>query len=124
MDDAQITSGFLSHHVGGGNYNENNVGLGYRFPSGVLLGAYLNSLNKPSAYVAKEWLTDPYRLGPVALRGGALAGLATGYEKPLTPLAMLEALATIDEHTLALGLIPPVKNVTPPVLAFQYRRKF
>lgn len=120
-----MTTGFLSKHLGTNKqYNEQNSGLGYVSPDGYLLGAYVNSLNKPSVYAAKEWTTDPYQMGPVQLQGGILGGAVTGYRKPLTPLLMPELLGSYHDHMLALGLVPPVKNVAPAVLALQYRRKF
>lgn len=120
-----MTTGFLSKHIGTDQkFNEQNSGLGYASPDGYLLGAYMNSLDKPSVYAAKEWKTDPYKAGPVALQAGLLGGAVTGYGKPLTPLLMPELLGSYGDHMMALGLVPPVKNVTPAVLALQYRKKF
>lgn len=119
------TSGFLSKHLGTSRkYNETNGGLGLTTKDGYLLGAYMNSLNKPSMYAAKEWKTDPYQLGPVGLQAGLLGGVVTGYPKPLLPLLMPEVLASMGDHSLALGLVPPMKNVAPAVMALQYRKKF
>lgn len=121
----QVMTGFLSKHLGTSqDFNENNGGLGLSTPGGLLFGGYRNSLNRPSAYIAKEWKTDPYPMGPFSIRGGLLGGAVTGYEKALTPLLMPELLGSMGQHTLALGLVPPVKNVTPAVLALQYRKKF
>lgn len=120
-----VTTGFLSKHIGAGRqYNEQNSGIGYVSPNDYLLGAYINSLNKPSVYAAKEWKTDHYKVGPLSFQGGLLGGAVTGYVKPLTPLLMPEVLGSYGDHTMALGLVPPVKNVTPAVLALQYRKKF
>ena len=125
MPQGQITTGFLSRHIGADkDFNENNTGLGYVSPDGLMFGAYLNSLRKPSIYAAKEWTTNPYKVGPVNLRGGLLGGAVTGYEKPVQLLVMPEILGAIGDHALALGLVPPIKNVTPAVLALQYRKRF
>lgn len=124
-DKSQVTTGFLSKHIGADrDYNENNTGLGYVTPDGLMFGAYLNSLRKPSIYAAKEWKTDPYSVGPLQIRGGLLGGAVTGYEKPIQPLLMPEVLGAIGDHAIALGLVPPIKNVTPAVLALQYRKRF
>lgn len=121
----QLTTGFLSKHIGSKQkFNETNTGLGYATKGGLLFGGYRNSLDRPSFYAAKEWTTDPYHLGPVEIRGGLLGGAVTGYGKPITPLLMPEVLAAYQAHQLALGLVPPVKGVTPAVMALQYRRKF
>lgn len=120
----QLMTGFMSKHMGPGNFNENNDGLGYRSDDGYMVGAYRNSLNKPSVYLAKEFTTDPYKLGPLGLQLGAVLGGATGYGRPVTPVVMPEVLGTMDGSTLALGLVPPVKGVTPATLALQLRKKF
>lgn len=120
----QLMTGFMSKHMGPGNYNEDNSGIGYRSDDGYMVGAYKNSLNKPSAYLAKEFTTDPYKLGPLGLQLGAVLGGATGYGRPVTPVVMPEILGSMDGSTLALGLVPPVKGVTPATLALQLRKKF
>lgn len=122
---SEITTGFLSKHLGDSrNLNENNTGLGYISPTGLILGAYLNSLNKPSVYAAKEMKTEPYSVGPAKLRAGLLAGAVTGYKKPLSLLLLPEVTGSVDDHTLALGIVPPMKGIAPATLALQYRKKF
>lgn len=121
----QITTGFLSKHVGTDRrFNENNEGIGYITGGGLLGGVYKNSLGKPSVYLGKEWKTDAKKIGPVELAAGLLAGGVTGYGKPITPFVMPEGIATMGDHSLALGFLPPVKDVTPATFALQYRRKF
>ena len=119
-----ITTGFLSKHIGNGKYNERNSGIGYASPEGLLAGYFRNSLDKPSLYAAKEFTSDPISIGPAQIQAGLLAGAATGYGRPLTPLLMPEALASYKDHMLALGVVPPIKNVTPLTLALQYRKRF
>lgn len=121
----QVTTGFLSKHIGADKkFNESNTGLGASTKGGLLFGGYENSLGRPSFYMAKEWKTDPYRLGPLALQAGLLGGAVTGYGRPLMPLLMPEVLGSMGDHQMALGLVPPIKNVTPAVLALQYRKAF
>lgn len=121
----QVTTGFLSKHLGTDRkYNETNTGLGFGARGGLLFGGYENSLGRPSFYAAKEWKTDPYRIGSVDLQGGLLGGAVTGYGRPVMPLLMPEVLASMGDHSMALGLVPPIKNVTPAVLALQYRKRF
>lgn len=121
----QVTTGFLSKHLGTDRkYNETNSGLGFALKNGLTFGGYENSLGRPSFYAAKEWKTDPYQMGPVGLQAGLLGGAVTGYGKPIMPLLMPEVVGSMGNHSLALGLVPPIKKVTPAVLALQYRRGF
>lgn len=125
MGDRYMTTGFLSKHLGTDQkFNENNQGIGYVSPENLMIGAYINSLGKPSAYAAKKWETDPYRMGPADLRAGLIGGAVTGYGKPITPMLMPEVSATFGERQLGLGFVPPIKGVTPAVLALQLRKKF
>lgn len=122
-DRGWLTSGFLSKHINSDkNYNENNYGLGYKSKDGLLGGIYKNSLGKTSVYGGKEWQTDPI-IGD-KLRLAIILGLATGYQKPITPLALPEVLYGNKEHEMALGIVPPLKGVTPATLALQYRKRF
>lgn len=120
----QMMSGFLSKHLGGGDYNENNGGIGYRSDDGLMAGYYRNSLNKHSLYAGKEFATDKYRLGPADMQLGAVLGGVTGYGKPVMPVVMPEVLGTMGDHTMALGMVPPIKGVTPATLALQLRKRF
>jgi hypothetical protein len=118
-----ITSGFLSKHIDSDKkYNENNYGIGYKSHDGWLGGYYRNSLDKDSLYAGKEFKTDPI-LGD-KLRLAIILGLATGYNKPVTPLALPELLYGNKEHEAALGIVPPLKGITPATLALQYRKRF
>jgi hypothetical protein len=121
----QMLTGMVSKHINTDQrFNQSNQGLGFETPNGLLTGYYLNSLNKPSFYAAQEMTTGPYNLGPVAFRGGLLAGGVTGYGSPVTPLLMPELTATYGDQTAALGVVPPIKGVTPMTLALQLRKKF
>lgn len=120
-----LMSGFASKHFGTDKkYNEQNHGLGYMTLDGLFGGAYKNSLGKNSIYFGKEFQSDPYKLGPVELRALFDLGGATGYGRPITPLAMPGVGISYDDYMLALGLVPPIKNVTPGTLALQLRKKF
>lgn len=121
----QVTTGFASRHMKADRkFREDNAGLGYASPDGLLAGAYINSLDKPSVYVAKEFSTDPLKLGPVDLRAAITAGLVTGYNKSVMPLLMPGVTGTVDGNTLALGYVPAVRGVTPATFALQLRKKF
>lgn len=123
--DGYLTTGFLSKHLGAKrDYNETNTGLGYATKGGLLLGGYENSFNRPSFYMAKEWKTDPYRIGPIGLQLGLLGGAVTGYRRPISPLLMPEVIGSMGAHQMALGLVPPAGDVNVPVLALQYRKRF
>jgi hypothetical protein len=117
-----ITSGFLSKHFGTDkNYNEQNHGIGYMHPDGWLGGMYNNSLGKTSLYAGKEFRTP---LTEQLLDLGLILGLVSGYGGGLKPMAFPEIMAKWGQNEVALGAIPPIKNVTPATLALQYRRKF
>lgn len=117
-----LMSGFLSKHIKPSqDYNENNYGIGYKTNDGYLAGVYKNSLNKNSVYAGKEFQTDPIL---DKLRLAIVLGMVTGYDKPVQPLALPELLYGNKEHEFALGVVPPIKNVTPATFALQYRKRF
>lgn len=118
-----LMSGFLSKHLNPDKeYNEENHGIGYKTHDGYLAGIYRNSLDKNSVYAGKEFQSDPVLNDK--LRLAIVLGLVSGYNKPVTPLALPEVLYGNKEHELALGFVPPIKKVTPGTLALQYRKRF
>lgn len=117
----QVMTGFVSKHFGGGNFNENNYGLGYRTPEGWMAGAYRNSLDKPSVYVAREFLGN---LFGDKLKAGGIVGAVTGYGRPIMPMAMPSLVYDGDSGSVAATMVPPIKGVTPATLALQYRKGF
>lgn len=118
-----LMSGFLSKHINSDKkYNEQNNGIGYKTNDGYLAGIYKNSLDKTSVYGGKEFQSDP--ILDDKLRLALVLGLVSGYNKPVTPLVLPEVLYGNKEHELALGMVPPIKNVTPATLALQYRKRF
>lgn len=122
-DRGWLMSGFLSKHVNADkDFNENNYGLGYKSKDGWLGGFYRNSLDKNSVYGGKEFQSDPILNDKLKL--AIVLGLVTGYNKPVQPLALPEILYGNKEHELALGVVPPIKNVTPMTMALQYRKRF
>lgn len=118
-----LMSGFLSKHINPDRqYNEQNHGIGYKTHDGYLAGLYRNSLNKNSVYAGKEFQSDPILNDKLKL--ALVLGLVTGYNKPVQPLALPEVLYGNKEHELALGIVPPIKGVTPATAALQYRKRF
>lgn len=118
-----LMSGFLSKHINTDkDFNEQNHGIGYKTNDGYLAGIYKNSLNKTSLYGGKEFQSDP--ILDDKLRLAIVLGLVSGYNKPVTPLVLPEVLYGNKEHELALGMVPPIKNITPATLALQYRKRF
>lgn len=118
-----LMSGFLSKHINPSQeYNEQNHGIGYKTHDGYLAGVYRNSLDKNSVYAGKEFQSDP--ILDEKLRLAIVLGLVSGYNKPVTPLALPEVLYGNKEHEVALGFVPPIKKVTPGTLALQYRKRF
>jgi hypothetical protein len=122
-----LLSGFLSKHLGSGaqQFNEDNSGLGYMTPDRLMFGMYRNSLNKPSAYLAKELTKGLSGLSDdEKIKAGLIAGLVSGYGKPVLPVLMPELMYSTPEREVALGLVPPIKGVTPATLALQLRKRF
>jgi hypothetical protein len=121
----KITSGFVSKHFGTDKqYNESNDGVGYLSPEGWLAGYYKNSLGKDSLYGGKEFRTNLLGNENLGLDAALVAGLVSGYGNKINPLLLPELIARYKAHELALGLVPPVKGVTPMTLALQLRKSF
>ncbi len=119
-----LLSGFMSKHMNTDQqFNEKNDGLGYMTPNNWMMGLYKNSLGKTSAYLAKELQSEGFNIGPAEVKGLLTLGMATGYGSPVTPVVMPGLLAGKDTQ-VALGLVPPVKGVTPATLALQLRKRF
>lgn len=83
-----LTTGFVSHHVGGGSphrYNERNGGLGIEYTLGpdwqLAAGAYKNSVREHSRYAQAVWTPEltRTRLGDCKLGLGAALGVVDGY---------------------------------------------
>jgi len=122
-DRGELLSGFLSKHFGTDQkFNETNTGIGYKHPSGWMGGVYQNSVDRPSVYFGREFATDVI---PNKLQAALMLGGVTGYGKPVNALALPELIYKMDQdRSIAAGLIPPVKNVTPATLAIQMRKRF
>lgn len=124
-DSAYLTSGFLSKHLGTDQkFNENNGGIGFIAPSGLLGGYYRNSLDKDSFYLGKEFKTGLLGNDKAGVDIGAILGAVTGYNKSVMPLALPELIGRIGDHNAALTMVPPIRGVTPATVALQYRRRF
>lgn len=121
----QVTSGFVSKHLGTNQkFNEDNYGVGYVSPDGWAGGVYKNSLGKNSAYLTKELSTALGKLGPLDFQALVNLGLVTGYNKSVTPVALPGVQANYGDYGAMLGIVPPVKGVTPATLALQLRKQF
>lgn len=77
-----------SKHINATGYNERNYGIGLRTSRGnaaLQAGQYLNSYNRPTRYVAFEYLPWDFLGG----RAGGFIAAATGYPQRagVTPLA-------------------------------------
>lgn len=122
-----IVSGFLSTHLGpssreGLQYNERNIGLGYMRDE-IAFGAYKNSLDRTSVYVAVEKRRRFFGEDGAGIDGGLLLGGVTGYKWAVTPLALPELVGYLGRNEVALIYTPPIHGLTPAVIAVQYRRK-
>lgn len=123
----EMTTGFLSKHIGGGEFNERNSGLGYVSPGGWMAGGYRNSINKPSFYAGKEMLANLFggEGSDHRLDAGVVLGGATGYGRPITPMILPEMVYRMPQgRSLAATFVPPIKGQTPATFALQMRKKF
>jgi hypothetical protein len=98
-----------SHHFterAVGKWNESNLGLGMRAEFDKDLSAqagfYHNSEYRTSAYALADY--TPLHIGPVSM--GGFAGVATGYAKPIVPVAGAVARMQLGRTALALRLAP------------------
>ena len=119
-----VTSGFLSKHAGSRQYNERNGGIGLRIDSGTFagwtIGSYRNSLGRTTVYVAHEWQRQ--LVGP--LHVGLVAGVATGYNVPVMPAVLPEAVLHIGDRVEVALLVQPVNlRESPAFAALQFRFK-
>lgn len=73
-----VVHGRSYHSVG--EHNNANYGLGYRFDSGYVVGAYHNSDGRASVYAGYDWRYNEYASVSVAL--------ATGYKYAVMPIVM------------------------------------
>ena len=98
-----------SHHFAQraeGEWNESNVGLALRAEFdkdlSAQVGFYRNSEYRTSVYALADY--TPLHLGPVSL--GGFAGVATGYAKPIVPVAGAVARLQLGRTALTLRLAP------------------
>lgn len=122
----EIMTGFRSKHMGGGNYDETNSGLGYRSPEGWMVGGYRNSIGKPSLYAGREFVGNLFNEGGEhRLDGGVMVGGVTGYGRPITPAVLPQLIYRMPEgRSLAATVVPPIRGVAPATLAVQMRKSF
>src|SRR5439155_1496549 len=105
-------------------HNERNFGLGLEHDVSdnvrVIGGFYKNSDWRETVYAAIAW--TPVRFGPV--RFGGLAGVATGYDHPITPAAAL--LLQVEGKDIGLNLmaIPRISPDKPGVIGLQLKARF
>ena len=98
-----------SHHFtqrAQGEWNQSNLGLALRAEFdkdlSAQVGFYRNSEYRTSVYALADY--TPLHLGPVSL--GGFAGVATGYAKPIVPVAGAVARLQLGRTALALRLAP------------------
>lgn len=92
---------FMSIHGDYNDYfNNNNLGVGYRFNNGVSTGIYYNSYYNPSIYVSKDFLWKD--------KIGVFIGGATGYDNQTGyPVSVIGG---------GLIKLPISKSITPNIV--------
>ncbi len=133
-DISLVVSG-VSHHFGQRSYwdesgqnrkwNEVNFGGGIEYQLSkhfyAAAGGYKNSIHKASFYAGAGVETD----GSRKFGAGLEAGLITGYEIPVVPslIPYIRIGSRNSPLNLKVNLIPPIKGLTPAVVAVQARFK-
>ncbi|MDI1226879.1 MAG: hypothetical protein PSY14_04255 [bacterium] len=133
-DVTAVISG-LSHHFGQRSYwdengqnrkwNETNYGAGLEYQLSkhfyVAAGGYKNSIHRASFYGGVGAETN----GGKPLGLGIEAGLITGYEIPVVPsvIPYVRIGSRNAPVNLKINVIPPIKGLTPAVVAVQARFK-
>lgn len=115
----------VSHHFGKYRHEFNNLnpGIGAQYKISRLFhvgaGVYHNSLEKTAVYGVVGIETD----GGKPYGAGLEIGAVTGYANPVTPAALpYVRLGRKDGKMNAkIDFMPPLKNVTPAVVALQLR---
>lgn len=102
-----VVHGVSSHRGGDSEYNNYNAGVGLRFKSGLIAGAYYNSYRNPTAYIGYEWM-------PLTYIGG-FAAVATGYDHvsnmPVSLIGGLVArLPVTKDVTFDVRYLPRIKD--------------
>ncbi len=114
----------LSKHFGGRyEYNEVNPGIGVtyetvndRLVKGLLAGTFENSFNDRSNYLG-GLLARRFGNGKYYIDLGASAGLLSGYEKDITPMAgLLAQIGKKDLGRLRFQYVPRKDDRSPALL--------
>jgi hypothetical protein len=84
------------------NFNESNLGIAYVGDNGINVGVYNNSYSDTSVYVGYSIETSYSEY----VTFGALAGVVTGYEKAVMPMAQGYMLVGPKCLQGKLGVIP------------------
>lgn len=104
--------------VYGPEYNNINPGAYVKAECGLTAGLYYNSIRKMTGYVA-------YTYDPAGLPLFASVGVATGYDRPVTPIAMAGLRVDAGSYRLRVGYIPKVgKTNDTHVFHLMIERKF
>lgn len=133
-DVTAVISG-VSHHFGQRSYwdangenrkwNETNYGAGLEYQLSkhfyAAAGGYKNSIHRGSFYLGIGAETN----GSKPLGLGLQAGLITGYEIPVVPsiIPYVRIGSRNAPVNLKINVIPPIKGLTPAVVALQARFK-
>lgn len=101
---------------------DQNPGVYIQFSNNVVMGAFQNSLRKPSAYLGYELQLIQYKAFELSVIGGGI----TGYpQAAVVPLIMPTIRLAIDKHTgIRMGYLPKIQATQAHVLHFMVERRF
>ena len=122
-----MTSTVRSYHMERKGYEEQNYGLGVETEVTqrlrLALGVYRNSERRDSLYGAAVYCPVSVRFGN--WRGCGMAGLVSGYNDTVAPLAGLVLSWEGKDWGTNLLILPNKKgDFTEGVMAFQIKRRF
>ncbi len=97
--------------------NNANLGL-YVRSDGIEMGAYYNSRRKPTLYAGRMWESD------WPLKPAVLVGVASGYDKLLTPFVIPSVSVPVMGKAVRVALIPSIKKGLPPAVHLSIEHAF
>ena len=114
--DELILHGPSYHFDRSSDFNNDNYGMGYAFDNGFVAGAYHNSIDRTTIYAGY--------VVRLHARVGIILGVATGYEIPVAPAAVLNFNMPLDKQwSLHLNILPVKSGVANLAIGYQFGNK-
>ncbi len=126
----EIEMHFTSHHLSDSSrFNEDNFGLGIRFPIknterfGFTAGTYNNSYDRQSFYTGITFDHDLCKSDNYVCKAGIIGGLVSGYDKDtsasaIQPIALPQLTLGYKNIFVRSRFIPKINKETSAVFSF------